>query len=432
MNLPGLSECDGGAMPVNRIWTLDLSNWKRDRSGSVALMTALISPGLIMMAGIAIEVSSWASVKIDLQRQADIAALAGLLDLDAGLGAQVGANTAASVAELNGATGTATRTWNSNTSTLTDSEVTVVIGPGIRNSSNTGIMVTVTKLIPTILTRVMTSQPTVMLTASAWAEYSKAQPCLLALGTNGPGISGQGNPTLTLSGCTVRSNSSIGTGGSASISAPSIWARTTISGSGITGTLHPNSGTVPDPYKTNSAIVAAFNALKPGQGTAISNNPNQTTALSPGTYSSWDIKGRLTLAAGTYYVNGNISIGSQGIITGTGITIVTSGVLSQSGGSQLNISAALNTTSGAIPAVVFAGNSSSGSGFGGTTQANVTGVVYYPNGAVAFNGTSSGGSAGCLEIIANSIQMQGNSSMASNCGYSALSFGDATSLGLVQ
>ena len=403
-----------------------------DRSGSVALMTALVAPGLIMMGGLAIEVSSWAAVKIDLQRQADIAAFAGLLDVAASLGAQVGANTAASVAELNGATGTATRSWNSNTGTLTDAEVTVVVGAGVRNASNTGVKVTIAKSIPTILTRVITSQPAVMVSASAWGEYSKAQPCLLALGTNGPGIFGQGNPSLTLSGCTVRSNSSIGTGGSAAISAPSIWARTTISGSGITGTLHPNSGSVPDPYKTNSAIVAAFNALRPGQGTAISNSPNQTTALSPGTYSSWDIKGRLTLAAGTYYVNGNISIGSQGTITGTGITIVTSGAVSQAGGSQLNISAALNTTSGAIPAVVFAGNSSSATGLGGSTQANVTGVVYYPNGALAFNGTSSGGAGGCLEIIANSIEMRGNSSLAANCGYSALSFGDATSLGLVK
>ena len=80
-----------------------------------------------------------------------------------------------------------------------------------------------------------------------------------------------------------------------------------------------------------------------------------------------------------------------------------------------------------------AGNSSSDSSFGGNVQALVTGVVYYPNGNLHFNGTSHGGTTGCIEILANSIEMRGNASMAPNCGgYSALSFGDSTSLGLVR
>lgn len=412
----------------------------RDRNGAIALFTVLVSPPLLMVLGLAIEVSRWTVVKLELQRAADQAAIAGANQFYAvqhtSTAASVAANAAASVAELNGVSGAASRSWNNTTRTLTDNQITVVIGPGLRNEDNTGVQVTVSRVVPLLLAKLLTADTTRTISASAWSELNLAQACLLALGTNGAGISMQGNPNLTLSGCSVRSNSTISTGGSATISAQSLWARSTISGGGITGTQHPNSGTVPDPYASDAPIVTAFSRLSPGTGEAISVKSGLTKPLSTGTYSNWgDIKGRLALDSGIYYVNGDISLGAHGSITGSNVTIVTSGRLIMDGGSSINLSAAttIYDPNGAIPGVVFAGNSTNGSEFGGNSESKLSGVVYYPNGTMSFRGTPQAGSNGCLELIANSIVLQGNSSMSSNCDdFDPHTFGDVSPLGLVK
>ncbi|MBC7799810.1 MAG: hypothetical protein H7Z10_04245 [Gemmatimonadaceae bacterium] len=398
-------------------------------------MTALTLPAMLSVMWATLDAGQWIVVKQQLQRTADIAALAGAIEFFVSHNEFTAATAAADLVDLNGIPSATPRTWANPTRTLTSGATVVIVGPGVRSGDNTGVNVTVKKTIPLILTKLLNGQSNVTLTASSWAELSISQPCLLALGVNGPGITAQGNPSLTLSGCSVRSNSVVSTGGSAWLTAPSIWARTTISGSGLQGVLHPNSGIVPDPYVSDSAIKNAFGRLQANQGTSFSNNPNSTNTLSPGTYRSLDVKGNLTLYPGIYYVNGPISIGSQGKLSGNGVTIVTSGSLDMRGGSTLSISAATvsNPAGGAIPGVVFAGNSTGGLSFGGTTGALVTGVVYYPKGALSFNGTSHAGMSGCLEVIAYSISLQGNSSMSDNCGaYGALTFGDKNTLGLVR
>lgn len=152
--------------------------------------------------------------------------------------------------------------------------------------------------------------------------------------------------------------------------------------------------------------------------------------LSPGTWTEWDFHKNVILKPGIYYVNGSISLGAQASLSGTGVTIVTSGALSMHGGAIMTLSAALAPvnandaiTGGAIPGIVFAGNSTATSVFRGNTSPSLTGVVYYPNGKLDFGGTAQGGSRGCLEIIAASVEMGGSSTMSSRCSdYGALRF----------
>jgi Flp pilus assembly protein TadG len=406
-----------------------------DPRAGIALATGIAAPVLIMTVGMAVEVGRWAVVKSELQRAADMAAIAGANQYYAGLAAQAAANAAASVGELNGGNGGASRSWNSTTQTLTDNLITVVVGPGLRSASNVGIQVKVARSVPLVLTQLLGTDLSLTISASAWSELTSAQPCVLSLGQSSSGVTTQGNPNLSMTGCSVRSNSTISTGGSATMSASSFWSRTSITGSGYTGTQHPNSGIIPDPYASDSAVNTALAQLSPGAGTSFSNQPNTTNSLSSGTYSSWSVQGRLNLNAGIYYVNGNISLGSQAILSGSGVTIIASGTLNMSGGSTINLSAATTagTTNGAIPGIVLAGNSTSSSSFGGNTGSTITGVVYYPKGALSFYGTSGAGTSGCLEVIANSVSLVGNSTMAPNCGgFGALTFGDASALGLVR
>lgn len=391
----------------------------------------MVAPVLIMMAGMGIEVNHWTVVKQELQRTADLAALAGAAEYGVTFDSRDAANVAANLAELNGMTGATVRIWSPSNRTLTDNRITVQVGPGVRDSTKTGVSVAVTQTVPLAFTKVMSSLTSMTIGATGWAQAASVQPCILALSANGSGINGQGNPSLNLINCSARSNASIGAGGSATMSAPDFYANGSINGSGITGTLHPNDGTVPDPYANDPAIQNAFANLSPGQGASFSVKPNNTGTLSPGTYSSWSIKGAATLQPGIYYVNGDISLGAQGSLSGNGVTIVTSGALSMQGGATLAISAAaLGSTSGAIPGVVFAGTSTSSASFLGNTTTNaMTGVVYYPNGDLAFGGTAAGASSGCLEVIARSVTMKGNSTLAAKCAtYGALSFGSDNSI----
>lgn len=103
----------------------------------------------------------------------------------------------------------------------------------------------------------------------------------------------------------------------------------------------------------------------------------------------------------------------------------------------MTLSAALDGESkyGAVPGIVFAGNSASASSFHGNTEPLLTGVVYYPRGELTFAGTPQGGSSGCLEVIAASVILKGNSSLASDCsryGGAKFSSGGAAVVTLVR
>ncbi|GGF19596.1 hypothetical protein GCM10011611_26930 [Aliidongia dinghuensis] len=404
--------------------------------GSVAVLTAICLPLLLMLVGLAVELTNWTAIRRELQRTADLAALAGTAQFAAANASNAAANAAASLAELNGVTGAASRTWNASTATLTDNDITVTIGGGIRNAADTLVTVTVTETVPLILTKLLTSAASVTVSATSAAEYMSVPACILALKTSSTGITGQGNPDLSLTGCSLRSNSNISAGGSAIISAPYLFANGTITGSGIDGSAYPNSGTIADPYASNAAIQAAFSQVASSSGPSFSDSPKGVDTLSPGSYSSWNIKGTVTLDPGIYYVNGSISFGSQASVSGNGVTIVTSGSVSGTGGASLSLSAATtaDATNGAIPGIVFAGNSTASSSLSGNNSPSITGVVYYPNGTLFFQGDAQGGSSGCLQVVAAAITLSGNSQMATNCSaYGTPIFGDRSPLiGLVR
>ena len=405
---------------------------KRDQRGGIAVVTAVAFPVLVMCVGISIDVSNWSLVKQELQRTVDLAAFAGAADFSGSNDAQSAANTAANLAELNGAAGSTTRRWEPGTRVLSDGQVTVQVSKGIKNSKSTAFQVTVTQAVPVMFAGIMHKAETIVVGATGWAETQvNVQPCILALGNAGAGVSARGNASITLAGCSARSNASMSTVGNANISASAFYANGPIIGSETGGTLYPNDGTIPDPYASYSPVQTALNRLMPGYGPSFSNKPKDTSSLSAGEWSSWDIKGDVSLAPGIYYVHGDISVDAQGSLSGTGVTIVTSGSLKLTGGANLTLSAATtgNSEHGAIPGILFAGNSLAASSFKGNTSPSLTGVIYYPNGALDFGGTAQGGSSGCLEVIASSVALQGTSGLASNCSsYGALGFNSDNSV----
>ena len=406
----------------------------RSSRGSVALMTGIMAPVMVMSLAMGIEVTSWSVAKLDLQRVADAAAWAGAWQYIVTNDSQSATRTAADMAEINGASGTATRTWAPATATTTDNLVTAQLVAGVRTTTDKAVKVVVKRSILTSFSRIFPgTKSSVTVTAVAVAEIGSLgpQPCITALGggadgiTTGTDVSVTGNASLVATGCSLRSNDGISQSGGGTVNTDGVYAGGSISGSGVCCDLHPNAGQILDPYATDTALQNALNALSPGTGTAVSVASNATQTINPGTYSSLDVHGTLNLNPGLYTIDGDISAGAQATISGTGVTIVTSGTVNTNGGSTLSLTApTTNPIGGAIPGVLLAGNSTSASSFLGHAAVPVTGVIYFPNANLKFGGSSSAGGNGCTEIIASTITLVGTVNLAANCtGYGTLNFG---------
>lgn len=403
-----------------------------DRRGSVALLTGIMVPVLVMSVALGVEITSWSVGKVQLQRIADLSAWAGAMQYASLNDPQMATRVAADVAELNGVSGATVRTWSAGTLTTTDNLVTAQLVSGVHSASDNAIKVTVKRSVLKTLSGIFPStQQSVTLSAVSYAEIMSLgpQPCIVALGggvdgtVTGVDIGLLGNATLNATGCSVRSNDVISQSGSGSINAPGVYAGGTISGS-VCCDLHANAGQIPDPYANNIALQAALALVPLGIGTAVSVKSNATQNIVPGSYSGWNVQGTLNLAPGLYLINGNFSAGAQANVTGTGVTIIVSGTVSTGGGASLALSAPTITPVGnAIPGVLIAGNSTNGMTFQGNSTAPLTGVIYFPRANLSFGGTSGGGSSGCTEVIAASITLKGASNLAANCsGYGTVPF----------
>ncbi len=444
-----------------------------DRRAGVALITALSMPVLLMSVAMGVEVSHWSAQQLDLQRTADLAALAGANAYGSALAqgdtaaqaVTVAAAGAADVAELNGAAG-GSRSWSPAAKTLTDNQITVLITSGVRNPADPAVQVTVHRVVPLLFARIATATRSVGLGARAMAEVSASQdspqPCVLTLNgsANGvvtlPGVTASGNTDASMSGCSLVSDGNVSMSGNLMLDVSAIYAAGTISMSGnVSGTgaassaHHAGSPQILDPYASNSALQDAIAKANcsPTQGPTVSGN---TYNLYPGVcYGSISVGGNSSVVfngTGLYTVNGSISIsGNTSVggttISGSGITIVSTGPLSISGnfnsGSILLTAPTAGTVqAGAVAGVLFATNSTGANTVTGNSAIPFSGLLYMPNGSLSISGNATDGSNGCAEIIAGTLTLSGNMDLATNCSdYGLISFGslpNTTSIGLVE
>jgi Flp pilus assembly protein TadG len=440
------------------------------KRGSVALLTAVMAPVLIMTLALGVEVSFWSLKKVELQRIADVAAWAGARQFIVTSSPQSATNTAADVAELNGATVTSpsARVWTAATSTtapstMTDNTITaqvILTGAGVKNTTDTVVKVTVTQNIAKSFSRIFSkTQSSVTVSAVAVAELATVgtQPCLLALGQagvlTGADLTGVGNVTIDATDCSVRSNGDVNLSGTnVSLTADGIYAAGVINpgDASITGTQYQGQGQINDPYANYAPLVAGFNTLSSPTANFLPDpgKNGQTTGLCPpsticpGSYSSITLDGNqaVTLQPGTYYVEGDVSFAGKGKLTGTGVTIIAGGTISYTGSGSDTLAAPLSgSTTGGIPGVLFASKSTAtgGSQFAGKTSDSFSGVIYYPNGTMAFAGTSNtttDGLTGCNEVVAKVIAISGSAKLFASCSASdgTLPFGSVLSVALVQ
>jgi hypothetical protein len=253
------------------------------RRASVAMWIAVMTPGLIMVISMAVQVGAWAAAEASVQRSADLAAVAGVANYKNTQNATTAATFAARFAQMNINPGITTAlSWTGScttpctsvcTVTGTESQVgvtppiqitaQVILCGGLVSTSDAMLKVTVQKPIQSYLSFNGSNTNTITATSTAelvttTAAGSGGQPCLLALSSSGT-ISSSGSTYWGMPNCTVRSNGTISvTGGGGPLTTGGIYAGGTISiAGGIIYTPDPynqDDGIIPDPYASDTRL----------------------------------------------------------------------------------------------------------------------------------------------------------------------------------
>jgi hypothetical protein len=236
--------------------------------------------------------------------------------------------------------------------------------------------------------------------------------CVYALNHTAPrAFQAGGSTTVEMEGCVIASNSSaadaVYVGGSGELEAECIQSSGGIdAGSGLTTNCAANreyAWRSPDPYE---------NLAEPIPPILRSNPKNNDTELEPGRYSNLRLQNDIHLQPGLYYIEGSLTI--QGSVTGSGVTFfMKDGGIRTNGSASLSLSA---PTSGEYAGMLFwsAPANTADHRFNGNGATDLDGVIYLPKGDLTFNGNH-GTQATCLRIVADTVQMTGNSRMKSDC-----------------
>jgi Flp pilus assembly protein TadG len=388
-----------------------LKLFARCARGNVAVIVALTLPIVIAGAGLGVEVGFWRYDQVRLQQAADAASYAAAVALREGTGTASDAATAA--ASQNGYSNASDTITVNTPSTATPTDA---------NSVEAVIQRTETPFFSGLFTR----NATRIQAASTATFTSAADACILALSHNAAAAADfSGNSSLTLSGCTVMSDSisssALNTQGSATVSVPCMYA---VGGASLGGTVNLTSCAsvqtsqppVGDPY-ASAAIPAPSGSC---QSQPSGGGKKKTLVLPSGYYCGLDLDD--TSLSGTYWVDsGGLSINANATVSGAGVTIIlmNGASVSMNGNSDVQISA---PTSGATKGFLFMSyrNSAGSITINGDNTSAMTGIIYAPASRIFYTGNFSG-AGGCTQIVANTVAWSGSTTFNDDC--SAAGFG---------
>jgi len=384
---------------------------RRDRRGNVTIIFAFAVPLVIGAGGLAVETGFDYVSQSRLQSAADAAAYAGGIERVAASPSDVIRTAATTQAIANG--------WTASGGTLT---VNTPPTSGPNAGAANAVEVQLTQTAPRFFTAFFSNAPVNLRARSVASTITAGNACVLALsGTAPKAIQIQGNSTLTLTACDVMSDSvasnAIQVWGSGKLSADCAVSVGGVANSGgmtLTGCPSPitQAARIGDPF-------ASLPVPATGPTRNIPKNPKGPYTLSPGKYSGgMDLGGDVTLAPGTYYVSGgdfNVNAGTN--VSGTGVTIYleAGSHVTINGGAHVAMAA---PTSGTYSGVLFYGDRTDTSGsdnkFNGDASSQLTGDIYFPSQPVSYLGNFSG-TNGCMQIIADTVQWSGNTTLGVDC-----------------
>lgn len=382
---------------------------KRAANGNVAVTFAFTLPVVVGGAGLGVETSLWYYNSLKLQAVADAAAYAGALEKVAG---------SDNPTIIAAATQSAT---SNNFATPGTIEVNMppLSGP---NTAKKAVEVIVKQNLDRYFTAIFNQAPVAEQARAVALITDASNACVLALSPSAAQAAlFSGNTTVNLTGCSVMSDSiasdAIKTQGSAVLKADCL----------ITvGGMVLNNPVTTDPAVCKAPITQALPASDPFSSlpTPTGGNPcknvnggKSSQTLQPGTYcSGMSLSGNVTLQPGVYVVQGSMKVNANAVVAGSGVTIFMAGsnTVSMNGNAKVTLSA---PTSGTYSGVLFYGDrtgTAAQSTFNGTADSLLTGAIYFPRQQVNYLGNFSG-SGGCTQVVADTIQWSGSTTIKQDC-----------------
>jgi Flp pilus assembly protein TadG len=416
---------------------------RRDQTGTIAVMMALLFPALIAILGLGMEVTNWYMRTRAMQNAADAAVIAAATNGTANYNIEAAA-VAANYGFVNGT--------DNVTVTATDSAAC----PADPDVTPPCYKVTITRLVTLALTAVVGYKGNMVVDGVQEQQLSSAatatktiisQPiCLLGLDTIGQAITSNGAPNADFTGCTVMSNSSSVCNGS-DLKANLGVAHATNNGCGLK--KYSNRPIVSDPYAGMATNIP--NNLATKCGNSYPYEPKKKNDPELPTSNIWQagtkaLSGTADLANNTlvcgdlrldgdvfinapdgavlYIQNGQLDLNGHTLKTldGSELAIVFTGdnnpernhfVADNSG--VLDIKA---PQSGAFAGVALYQNPALTKGVdfeykGNNPTWNITGLVYTPHASVIISGAIGKSSTGaiCFVMVANDVRVDGTGSI---------------------
>ncbi|WP_268894210.1 pilus assembly protein TadG-related protein [Thalassovita mangrovi] len=412
-----------------------LSQFAREDTGSVLVMTALLSPLVMGGLGLGVETGHWYQKQRQLQHIADLTSHAAASRLRAGDDGSSMYVDALSIAKGSGFS-------------YDIGEITMYSPP--RSGPNAGNADAVEVILSETRPRWFTAffmDGDVELTARSVSLIEGGSPaCILALSETASGaVTVTGSTDVGLTNCVVSSNSAAQDAFSMESGASYMTTDCvhTVGGATYTANLTLNDCTEPktlqpktrDPYadRTEPTVWGTCSNGRvghPQSSTTVSATDNHPNGMSSKRFcNGLSLQGDVTFEPGLYIIDGGtFSINAQANITGLdGVTFfLTNGAEVQyNGGATVNLAA---PTSGPTSGMLFwesrdSTSSYSGCGhsggsishkFNGGSSMSLQGALYMPVSDVTFNGGSDAQN-GCTQIVGNTVRLSGSSNLAVSC-----------------
>jgi len=429
---------------------------QRNQRGNVLIITAAALPLIVGSAGLATDTIQWALWKRQLQRAADSAAIAGAYE-------RMRTNSNGAVDDI--VEKDLTLNQHTGIDLYEDPEIEFPDDdPARQLTRQVQVSLAVQKPL-TFSSMFMSSAPIIRVSATAASIPGAQSPCVFSLeNTTAMGIQGSGNGTVETD-CPWMTNSK---GNKSAVAKGSSTIKATVMAS--SGAIEQSANfqvgrydayvpQVTDPYGTKnpnpSDMQCTTTPLNAGTNLApFFNNGEQVKNCFPSL--SVGSGGTLTLPAGTYYINGG-GVDIQGTLNCTGCTIImtnsstsptaTIGSFGMNASGKINITAP--TTGDWAGIALYQDRRAQDSGgsannmpanspnkINGNSASKITGIVYFPNQQLTYNGNGDADWA-CMRLIARRIQFSGNntskiSNTAARCAGTGIdNAGSATRVRLV-
>ncbi|WJY19802.1 pilus assembly protein TadG-related protein [Alteriqipengyuania flavescens] len=409
----------------------------QDTGGQSLMIFGLMAVPLCGAVGIGLDVAQWTVWKRQLHSAADAAALAGATAKIEGKNVKAAVNKALAQNTQRAYTVVAIEDGPTSGAYSGDTKAVRVI---LRTSQKLSFSSMFMKQTPAM---------DVAATAIGATEVGN---CVIALDTTGTPLQIGASSSVDFD-CGMASNNDLDALSSDMIRAKALSAAGNVNvGSQVTPEtrINPGAGQAADPL----AGKLTMPAVPGGCVDDLSVRSNKTVAISPGCWASMDVKGNLTMAPGTYIINGgDIRINAKARITGIGVTIIMTnsstspsapiGGFKANGNSIVQLKAPTTGTWAGIlfwrdsrasvsNPMVLTGTSGTETG-GGVLRSTYEGAVYSPSSAVEFTGNSSVDTP-CMQLVARRVKFWGNSTVINKCpgGASGANFADTIKLKLVE